>query len=481
MTNGAALVMPLTADGYTVVGRRRADLAFLGGFTVFPGGAIDVADAAHAAGLGLDADGPARVAAIRELFEETGLVVHGDRLAPASSPSPGASIEDAYAALGLSLADAARRLQPVARWVTPSFSPIRFDTTCFLLPLETAAAPIHGSGELEALERVSPRALLDAWRAFRILLAPPTWAALQVMSDVGPDLAQRFAALDGARGQDVRYTECIPGIRSLPLRTPTLPPAIHTNTYLMGTGRLLVIDPGTYEESERAALLEEIERLGRPVEAIVLTHHHGDHTGSATWLAARTGAPIAAHRITAELVAPGIRVTRLLMEGDTLELGLPGAPFPVHVTFTPGHARGHIVLSDGRPGSRAHVVGDMVASVGTIVIDPPDGDMAEYLRQLARLRARGDTILFPAHGMPIVDGAAKLDHYVAHRLGREAKVRSALEAFGGPARTAELVPTAYADTPEFLWPLAERSCLAHLLKLVEDGVARRDGDTFAGV
>lgn len=483
MTHGAAIAIVMTRDGRTVIGRRRADLTFLGGFTVFPGGSVDALD--HARGAALGPDGALRHAALRELWEETGLVVRGGRAVPAPRGAPFDTLYDTRA-----LAAAAAQLTYLARWVTPSFSPIRFDTTCYVLSVDDAEPPPGGEGELEAVRLEPPAALLDAWRRSVLLLAPPTWQALQALdaalqSHAGApapavlDAArEQLRAAEGAAGEDVYYFECVPGIRGVPLLTPTLPPATHTNTYLVGTERLVVVDPATYDDGERAKLWIELERLDRPVEAIVLTHHHGDHVGSARWLAERTGAPITAHPITRELLGPRVEVTRTIDEGDVLELGSPTAPFPLGVTFTPGHARGHVVLSDRRPHGRAHLVGDMVASVGTIVIDPPDGDMAEYLRQLRRLIGYGPSILFPAHGMPIIDGVAKLEQYVAHRLGREAKVRAALEGYGRAATAAELVPVAYADTPEPLWPLAERSCLAHLLKLVHDGAAAVAGERF---
>ena len=116
----------------------------------------------------------------------------------------------------------------------------------------------------------------------------------------------------------------------------------------------------------------------------------------------------------------------------------------------------------------------MVAAVGTIIVDPDEGHMGTYIQQLERLRRSfPDGVLFPAHGPPIAAGHAKLDGYVAHRLGREAKVLAALEAHGGPATASQLLPRAYDDAPRGVWPLAERACLAHLVKLAEEGRARR--------
>jgi glyoxylase-like metal-dependent hydrolase (beta-lactamase superfamily II) len=123
------------------------------------------------------------------------------------------------------------------------------------------------------------------------------------------------------------------------------------------------------------------------------------------------------------------------------------------------------------------IVGDMVAGIGTILIDPSDGDMTAYLASLARMRALGPTALYPAHGPTIVDAIAKLDEYVAHRQMREARIAAALPA--EPASARALVAIAYADTPAMMWPLAERSLLAHLVKLERDQRARRVGEAWA--
>lgn len=280
--------------------------------------------------------------------------------------------------------------------------------------------------------------------------------------------------------EEPEITEPVPGIRALPLRTPTLPPARHTNTYLVGEQRLLIVDPATYEGEERDKLLDHVERRldrGAVVEAVVLTHHHVDHIGAATWLSDQLRAPIAAHPITRDLLEKKIAVTRTLVDGQVLDLG---GGFEVEVLHTPGHAPGHIVLRDRRPDQRgAMIVGDMIAGVGTIIIDPPEGDMAIYLAELARLRSYPNTTLLPAHGPPQLDGHAKLDQYIAHRLKREAKIFDALKAENKAATPYDLLPRAYDDTPLLLYGLAARSCLAHLLKLAGEGKARRDGEYFS--
>ncbi|MFO0590914.1 MAG: MBL fold metallo-hydrolase, partial [Polyangiaceae bacterium] len=128
---------------------------------------------------------------------------------------------------------------------------------------------------------------------------------------------------------------------------------------------------------------------------------------------------------------------------------------------------------------RTVVAGDMVASQGTILIEPRDGDMAEYLAQLGRLADLDAAVALPAHGEPIAEPTKLFRHYVAHRLAREAKVVAALAASSGPSSIEALVPTVYADTPPVLWGLAARSLEAHLIKLERDGCVTRDAGLWS--
>lgn len=461
----AASILLTTRDGTVLLGERSEAIVFLGGYCAFPGGALEDADRTAAAALGLD---PLVACALRETVEETGLALDGRKLRPADH---GASLTS----LDLDLDQ--MEIHPVGRWVTPEYSPIRFDTRFFLAvidaPPQTAPVPREFSWA-----RFAPAAeWLDRWKRFELLLPPPTLLGLEALEHGVRGAPERLRAIDTESWIEF---EPVSGIRQLPLRSPTLPPATHTNAYVLGHDRVLVVDPAPYELSERERLLSLLEQLGKEVHGIFLTHHHRDHVGAANWLRRQIGAPVLAHPLTASLIEDRIRVDQLIEEGDRIDLGSDrtGQSFQLEALHTPGHAAGHLVLDDLRPGGRSLIAGDMVAAIGTIIVDPSEGDMGEYIRQLRRLRALPQKIIFPAHGPPVLNGHGKLDQYVHHRLMREEKVIAALEA-KAPATAAELLPIAYDDTPEKIWPLAERSCLAHLLKLVEEGRVHRRGDRFA--
>lgn len=245
-----------------------------------------------------------------------------------------------------------------------------------------------------------------------------------------------------------------PGIRVLALRTPTLPPAAHTNTYVVGpdAGPCVVVDPGSPYPDQQAILVEALDKVD--IAAVLLTHHHGDHVGGAEAFCAARHVPIAAHHQTIERLAGVVPIHRELTDGEVIEAD-------IKCVYTPGHADGHLVFE--RDG--VQIAGDMVAGVGTILIDPSEGDMADYLASLARMLSRAPTMLLPAHGPAITNAAGKLREYIAHRTMREDRVVAALRDNG---TLAELLSVVYADTPRMVWPLAERSLRAHLDKLVKE-------------
>ena len=258
-------------------------------------------------------------------------------------------------------------------------------------------------------------------------------------------------------------TPSFPGIHVVPVRTPTLPPATHTNTWLLGQGQITVVDPASPWEDEQARLFDALwSRIeaGERVERLFLTHHHHDHVSGAMDLQARLAdvgqrVPIAAHPVTAELVRGTVSVEAHVDHGDVLDCG--GRTFVAH--FTPGHAPGHLALHD--PDSGAIIAGDLVAGVGTIAIDPREGDLQDYLDSLEAMRALEPQALMPAHGPVLEHPDAVLSFYVAHRHGRSEQIRTALHELG-EASPLELAPAVYPELPAEHHPLAAAQILTHL-------------------
>lgn len=469
--------------------KRSTKLAFLGGYYAFPGGQREDSDADVPVENCNDAETAAMIScAAREMFEETGvLLARGSQTLTIGQraslwddlDSKRTSWPELLKLYGLHL-DAAD-FTFAGRWVTPPFAPRRFDTWFFLATSPPKQQPkITEDSELESGEWIRAGDAYDKWERSEIIVVPPVLHALKTLAGgLGDDLVARFLSVPQAHSEPTRRIEFHPHYICFPVRTPTKPPATHTNCYLIYTSsEIYIIDPGSPYEDEQTALascVDELVSAGRSVREILLTHVHPDHVAGVNalnlHLEQKHGArvPVAAHRLTAESLKGQISFDRHIEDGDLLEL--KGEPaIKLRALYTPGHARGHLCFYDERTG--ALVSGDNIVGFGSVLIDPPEGNMREYLDSLNRMRALPNlSVLFGGHGPAIANPYEKIDEYITHRQQREELILAAVRE--GAATPKQIVARAYTDVSPKAHAMAERAVLAHLEKLVADGLVEK--------
>ncbi len=265
-----------------------------------------------------------------------------------------------------------------------------------------------------------------------------------------------------------------PGLRRIVAPNPSPMTYRGTNTYLLGTSAIAVIDPGPDNAAHLARILEAVEP-GQHISHIIVTHTHLDHSPLARDLAAATGAPVLAfgdahggrsdvmrQLAAAGTVGGGEGIDAAFTPDDTLADGqvVEGAGWTLEVIHTPGHIGNHICLGWGD----ACLTADHVMGWASSLVSPPDGDLTDFMASCARLQARDWRVFYPGHGAPITAPAARLDWLVAHRRSREAAILATLGQ--GPATPAALAREIYTDTPAALLGAATRNVLAHLIDLV---------------
>ncbi|HXG10149.1 MAG TPA: MBL fold metallo-hydrolase [Gemmataceae bacterium] len=478
ITEAASVLLTRGPGSQEVFVVRRAEpLRFFGGFFAFPGGKVDPADAA------LLPASPRRASAARELFEETGVLLARD---PGGSfPVAGADLRylrraliegrlsfgEILKQLGLTLR--ADDLTFVGTLVTPPFASFRFDTAFFVAELPAGQEAEVWPGELDEGRWTTAEALLACWTRFECLVSPPTLSILEAIrgrpvAEAPARLAPLLAALEGGAIPPIFFA---PAVQMIPLRTLALPPSTHTNAYLIGRDPAYLLDPGPSDADEQQRLFDVLDghrAAGGRLTAVVLTHHHPDHIGAANACARRYDVPVWAHPLTARALSGRVPVARDIRDGDRLDLGTApdgSGPWHLEAVYTPGHASGHLAFYE--PHYRLLFVADMVSTLSSIVIAPPDGDLTVYLESLWRLRGYEARLLLPAHGSPSPRPQQIIDEALAHRQKREEQLLAALAS--GPRQVAELAPELYPGLPEPLRRFAELQVLAGLQKLQREG------------
>jgi len=537
----ATLILLRDADGgpQVFMQRRALGATFLGGAYVFPGGALEAGDAdprvlERIAGLddaeantALALSSGARaywVAAVRECFEEAGILVATDADGAPLAPERVTALEADRALLnrgglgfGALLAREELRLPAPElvyfdHWITPPIRPRRFDTRFFVARAPLGQEGSHDNGEAvhsvwlrpaEALERGERKEIEVAFATRFVLRELARFAtvdeALGHARAQGTIETNRPAVAQGRDGPrifrrgDAAYAEIhwvdpqettqstYDMVPDIPKRldrhvtrviapNPGMMTGPGTNTYLVGDDELAVIDPGPAIDAHVAAIFAQ---GGGRIRWILCTHTHRDHSPAAKALRSLTGAQLIGYPPPPGAAQdPEFAPDLLPAHGERFDIG----GVRLRALHTPGHASNHLcyLLED----TKMLFTGDHVMQGSTVVINPPDGDMRAYLRSLEALLAEDVAVIAPGHGYLIGNPHREIRRLIEHRMWREARVLEAIERRHG-ATCAELVSDVYADVPAALHGPAERSLLAHVGKLVaENRVAESAGRYF---
>ena len=259
-----------------------------------------------------------------------------------------------------------------------------------------------------------------------------------------------------------------PGVRRVIANNPGPFTFSGTGTYILGTGKVAVIDPGPDDQEHIDAILAALE--GESISHILVTHTHMDHSPGCKKLQAACDAPTYAYgRHGAGKIEQGINVEEggdmdfdpdhLVRHGDIIE----GGDWSVECVYTPGHTSNHMCFALRE--QKALFSGDHVMGWSTSIVSPPDGDMSEYMDSLELLLDRDDVIYWPTHGPCIEEPKAHVRAFIQHRQEREQQIIDCLEQ--GIFNIREMVPAMYHDTPEFMYPAAARSVLAAMDNLLK--------------
>lgn len=476
----------LVKDGKVLWAQRNPKIKFLGGWHAFPGGKTEKTDAEIEVKNCSDNDLQRFIiGAVREVFEEVGVLIvrGGDKLTKGQRASLHDDLISGRSSFKEILDDwnlwiDVEDFQYTGFWTTPQFSPVRFKTRFFIAECPAKQTPYAAISELQNIEFILPQDALNRWANSEVLISPPVLIALQILATENTEkhreiLLEKSQKCDGV----IDFIELNPRLICFPLRTKTLPPATHTNCFIVGKKEFVVIDAASTEMEEQAKLFDLIDSMienGAVCKEIIVSHLHPDHFGGETvlqnHLREKFGLeiPISTHKITAEDLREKVEFQKFIEDEQIFNLkDETGANFEIKALHTPGHARGHICFYDSEFGFL--LSSDNVVGTGSVVIAHPEGNMNDYLESLEMMKNLPKLrFLAGSHGSAIFDAKGKIEEYIAHRLEREKQIIEAVE--NGAKTPEEITQFVYKGLDEKLFPLAVKSVLAHLAKIEADNL-----------
>ena len=372
--------------------------------------------------------------------------------------------------------------QIIAVRTMPPLAPVRFTNTFHHLSIgDSTIEPRfpEGISEFDEYKWWQPKELLKSWLKHEVRLPPPQVTLIrdivQSIEEYG-DLDSAFESLSENPSKGYHVLEFAPGVECVPLPTQTLPPATHTNCYVLGIagGERVIVDPAAKSEEALDILrnkVKEIELTGSKIIATIFTHKHPDHIGDLMKISEIYQAPIWASKETLEII-PQFESIKALKEGDIFELTKEGKSAHWKIIETHGHCPGHICLA----GDAGVVSGDNVTVIGTILVPSSDGDMNQYLDGLEKIKSLNPPLLFPGHGPLSANPQRLLSRYIRHRRERHQAVYDAVK--DNYTELEFIAKKAYEDTPEAHPMLLIDQTLSHLEGHIKSGKIRKENDKY---
>ena len=367
--------------------------------------------------------------------------------------------------------------------ITPPQAPARFHNLFFHVPTgDSGVTPTFppGRSEFDEFRWWRPIDLIASWEGNELRLPPPIVTLVRDLVEAierEGDLQSACDALAANPPSGQHRFEYGPGVECILIPTATLPPATHTNCYILGErgGERVMVDTAARDEEgleELALKVREIRDDDSSITATIFTHRHPDHVGDLARISEIYKAPIWASEETHAAINGSTR-DRVLSEGDSFVLEGPSGGVRWEVIESPGHCPGQICLV----GEAGVVSADNCSTVGTILVPSGEGDMGAYISGLERIRALKPKVLFPGHGPLVANPERLLTHYIEHRKARHERVLEAVRA--GNSDISSIASAAYSDSPGAHPLLAQDQALSHLKELQRSGDVKHDSSGYA--
>lgn len=422
--------------------KRQDYLSVFPGYTSFPGGKVDKEDKEKLGDCPFSIDSTHWHALDREMEEE----------------------------LNFSLKENLKDIENIYLFgtaITPEFNPYRFKAHFYIVELKGAFPFEVDEGEAQSSQWSTAKELLAQYKKNQLMAVPPIVAMIQMLADETMPEGEQNLTLPHIEGREVPMIESLYGVKQFLPLSNTFPPAKRTNCFIIGDEPLrLLVDPSPKDSEEKEKLQRSLDKVG--FDAFFISHHHPDHHEFLPELVGHYKKTVYMSKVTHEFITKkwgsdylkGMNL-HFLKEGDTLGTTL-GRKLKVYEV--PGHDEGQLALA---PEDLSwFFAGDLIQTVGTVVVGDKEGDMAKYFKSLEKVIALRPSFVIPSHGIAL-GGTHKLEMTLKHRRHRE---KTIIELLKEGADEAKILETIYEGLDERLIKYARKTIKAHLEKIEKEGL-----------